>query len=714
MKLKSIADGTQDDNISNEQTTGLISNIERQSRRPFPQQNFMQFVRTLSDYEKLMLAITLQLPFTRKDLRKWPDLLFLKKLSLVLKKTTDMAIRQQLLIYISSVMISNPSSLEQLNENLAEQIEEHGYWSVYWTIYYHIERDNNEELCVNMLEKLNTTLPPTIQGSANQEVAATDTDITVPTLIQDQNKYEKKIALLEDKISKEISTRQQLELTGAQKDKMHRQLQQEQDKLLLQAQQLKEQLRVYEQKIERVEQGQLEITQRRKEEEDRWLIERNQLLQQNKQHLDDLKKSAQLQEQLLKELEEVKKQSANWQQLAQQKQETVKPTTTNITNSLTQQLTAAMIGLHRELDQYNEEVLLTLESSAFEQNELRAQYRQQMRLALQLTEEIDAYQQTSQHFKQNLKSMELAKEDTSPIEAVTIHNTLTKPSSNLDTENTTQKQANMLFGTFYRRDHGGYISLENGDIFNITESLVQQLDLQHEAEVLCTPTAHPGRTNHYTIELLFQGDDDYSPINQYDGFVQQDEDLKWYCVDINDEDNRFPIHFKDIEIQKPNHGDPCTFNVAEDGHIARLTRLYRLQGDSIDVHPARKKTDKPKETNHSSVRQKIEPFLTDCTVTIIGGQRKWFESVVKETGAELVHDGGERPERIASDLSRSQALFMILTSTSHRATWEGVEIAKTNNVPHFVIQGSKSNLRMLLWENQELIRTSNRIQEARL
>src|SRR5690606_39262552 len=219
----------------------------------------------------------------------------------------------------------------------------------------------------------------------------------------------------------------------------------------------------------------------------------------------------------------------------------------------------------------------------------------------------------------------------------------------------------------------------------------------------------PGRSNHYTIELLFQGDDSYSPIETYDGFVIFDQDQKWYCVDINDDSNRFPIHFKDIEIQKPGHGDPCTFNVAEDGHIARLTKLYRLPGDMLEAqHPARKKSETRAK---AAPRRKIEPYLQNCMVTIIGGQRKWFEAVVKETGADLVHDGGEHPERIASDLSRSQALFMILTSTSHRATWEGIEIAKSNGIPHFVIQGSKSNLRKLLWENQEVIRSTNRAVE---
>jgi len=549
-----------------------------------------------------------------------------------------------------------------------------------------------------MLKQLDSHV---IQESATQEVAATVN--TIPTLVQDQNKYDKKIAVLEDKISKEISTRQQLELSGVQKDKLYRQLQQEQDKLTLQAQQLKEQLNMYEVKVERMERSQHEISQKRKEEEERWLIERNQLLLQAKQYSDEIKKSTQIQENLQKELDEAKKQSTSWQQIAQQRQEQV-AATTKVTFNLEQQLTETTISLHRELEQYNQTLIRSLEQPSTPQLELKVLYRQQMKGVLELIENVENFQITHNQFAQTIA---MSKEPTSTQQQQAHNKAINEQDIPVAPILLPEKQGAMLYGTFYRRDHGGYISLENGDIFNITESLVQQLELQHEAEVLCTPTAHPGRHNHYTIELLFQGDDNFSPINQYDGFIHQDEDSKWYCIDLNDEDNRFPIHFKDVEIQKPGHGDPCTFNVAEDGHIARLTRLYRLHGEMTDIHPARKKSDKPKEATATPIRHKLEPYLTDCTITIIGGQRKWFESVVRETGAELVHDGGERPERISSDLSRSQALFMILTSTSHRATWEGIEIAKMNQVPHFVIQGSKSNLRMLLWENQELIRSSN-------
>jgi hypothetical protein len=142
-----------------------------------------------------------------------------------------------------------------------------------------------------------------------------------------------------------------------------------------------------------------------------------------------------------------------------------------------------------------------------------------------------------------------------------------------------------------------------------------------------------------------------------------------------------------------------------------LSRVYRDFTTITERNSAaarnRKSTDRTSK-NESEPAQKPDPFLIGCTIAILGGQRKWFEDIVTETGAELVHDTGDNPERIAAALHRSNALFMLLTSTSHRATWEGVEIAKAQGIPHFVIQGSKSNLRKLLRENRQLIKDARK------
>lgn len=690
--------------------------LELHIHQAFPLNSFMQYVKTLANYDKLMLSITLKLPFTRKDLKQWPDLLFYKKLNLLLKKiSTDRKLKKQLLVFLIDRTIIDAPPLTTFQYELPQLVEQYGYWSVFWSLYFHVQRHEDEERYQTIrceLEALQSDQAGLAvqeqQAWVQQETAATaelttngkDFEQKQEQPKQEQHKIDKKIAILEDKISKETATRQQLELAGVQKDKLIRQLQQEQEKLQQQANLLKEQIAMYEMKVIKFKQAEQDTQQRRKEDEERWLHERSGLLGQNKQNLDEIRKLANQLEQYQRELEDSKRQSSNWQQIAQQRQDELH-TLMNSKQPLDKQLFVLSEHMHLELEQYNSELLQLMKctSTTYEK---RFYYRQQMRNALELVEAIDKFQQ-----EQKAASEPVAQEQDKPIavEQLFTEEELKEASIKQD-----KKQDNQRYGTFYRRDHGGYIELDNGELFNITESLVQQLELQHEAEVLCTPTAHPGRSNHYTIELLFQGDDSFSPIQTFDGFVHLDEDQKWYCVDLNDDTNRFPIHYKDIEIQKPGHGDPCTFNVAEDGHIARLTKLYRLPGDMTEVqHPARKKNE---QRSKPMQRRKAEPYLENCMIAIIGGQRKWFESVVKETGAELVHDGGEHPERIAADLGKSQALFMILTSTSHRATWEGIEIAKNNQIPHFIIQGSKSNLRKLLWENQQVIRAANRAVEA--
>ncbi|QDH19644.1 DUF2325 domain-containing protein [Saccharibacillus brassicae] len=267
-------------------------------------------------------------------------------------------------------------------------------------------------------------------------------------------------------------------------------------------------------------------------------------------------------------------------------------------------------------------------------------------------------------------------------------------------------------GLFHRRDHGGYIVLDNGETFNITESMVYKHQLQHEAEVRCMPREDGHGGTQYEIELLFQGDDTFSPVRQYNGYVELGEHEIWYAVDMNDADRRYPIHAKDLDIQRPVDGAPCIFNVGEEESVARLARVYRDFSDQETLpRPSGAGTRQPSpsaKTRKEGRKKKPEPYLEGCTVVVLGGQRKWFEDVVVESGAAYVHENGERPDLVASDLRRAQALFLLITSTSHRASWEGIELAKASGVPYFIIQGSKSNLRSMLWDNREEIRQANR------
>jgi hypothetical protein len=185
------------------------------------------------------------------------------------------------------------------------------------------------------------------------------------------------------------------------------------------------------------------------------------------------------------------------------------------------------------------------------------------------------------------------------------------------------------------------------------------------------------------------------------GYVKLGDHFTYYCVDMNNPENRFPIYEKDVEMQRPMDGDPCSFNVAIDGEYARLSKVFKRTEplNTQETFLKAKSTGQAKSEKPAS-----EPFLEGCKIVIVGGLAKWFESVVRETGAELIHDTGENPERIHSQLRRANALFLLLTANSHHATWSCIDIAKENRIPHFRIEGSKSNLRKQLWDNQHIIR----------
>lgn len=296
--------------------------------------------------------------------------------------------------------------------------------------------------------------------------------------------------------------------------------------------------------------------------------------------------------------------------------------------------------------------------------------------------------------------------DTSLIEPALVVR-VPKPDYELDEHNPVEEKTNSrrYLGTFFRREHGGYIVLDNNEMFNITESMVNSIGLEHEAEVECDPSSRPDGSIQHNIRLLLQGDDDYAPMTQYMGYVELGEHFTYYCVDMNNSNIRFPLYEKDFEIQKPQDGDPCLFNVAIGGEYARLSKVYKRSpiGKPTKDQLVNEKSISAR-TKRKNDRIKQEAFLGGCKIVILGGLEKWFESVVKETGAELFHENGSNPDRIHPKLRRADALFVLETATSHEAFWSCIDIAKENNIPHFRIEGSKSNLRKLLRDNRDIIR----------
>lgn len=265
-------------------------------------------------------------------------------------------------------------------------------------------------------------------------------------------------------------------------------------------------------------------------------------------------------------------------------------------------------------------------------------------------------------------------------------------------ENEVKSETEKL-GTFYRKLHGGIIQFVDGGTIVITESIVNAVGLEHEAEVECVPRKREDGSEFYHIRILFQGDSFNSPIEQHLGYIELGPHQTHYCVDINNPENRYPIHERDFSIQQPNIGDPCLVNVSNNSPVARLSKVFK---DQNEIQSVKEKTHRLRRSK-SSKDSAAEPFLEGCKIAIIGGQAKWFETVVKETGASFVHENGENPERIFAELKKSNALFLLTTATSHVATNAGINIAKKYNIPHFTIEGSKSNLRSILREQRKVI-----------
>ncbi|MGI2295593.1 hypothetical protein [Paenibacillus sp. GXUN7292] len=253
-------------------------------------------------------------------------------------------------------------------------------------------------------------------------------------------------------------------------------------------------------------------------------------------------------------------------------------------------------------------------------------------------------------------------------------------------------------GKFVRRPHGGVIEFGDDTTVFITESVVQAVGVEHEAIV--SYAAKEGGGHH--VSLIMQGDDSSSPVQQLLGFVRLGDYHEFYCVDVNT-NNSYKLHQKDVDYLTVRDGEPCLFNVMEGYQYARIARMYRNEStNGIDdlqkkhaQEASQRKTAKPTEV--------IEKFLTGCKIVIVGGLEKWFASTVEMTGAELIHNSGHHPQRVFSDIKKANALFLLLTANSHKATWGAIEEAKKYNVPHFTIQGSRSNLLSLLWDNREFI-----------
>ncbi|XID90331.1 hypothetical protein ACF3MZ_17455 [Paenibacillaceae bacterium WGS1546] len=647
--------------------------VEREDYVPLEIDRLSALMREMNEHGQRRMAQVLQFPFAQRNPKKWPELLFIKSIQSFLKHMNHDADNKRRIVLavvqeVQPLLEGGDRSLDAFVEQRSALISRFGFWHFYWAFYFHPDREMLPERWSEYWQAISEMA----SGGEQPSIAAVHPSTTAmldASPSENDNPDRRKTSHLEKRLVKERELRIALEYEITQNNKRLRQKEKEHElavkRLAAQAEQLE---RARKEADEAGRQFQA-AEQMWKQKESNWENERQNMRQQlrlQEQEIDSLNRQN---ERLANDHRRLRSSADEWQR-----------------NRRDPNLMSRMLKNALQEDIRRVSMELTHEEAG-------KSTREQMRRILDLLDALDRYRSGGIDH--------LASTEPVPVE------TASSPKEQATIAEQVKAVANdALTGTFYRRDHGGYIQLENGEVFNITESMVHNRNLQHEAEVLCRPSRQDSGATLYEIELLFQGDDAYSPIRQYEGYVQLGEHYTWYCIDLNNPERRYPLHRKDVEIQQPEDGMPCKFNLSEGSEYARLSRLYRDMS-SISDQKELNRTLSSKIKGGTDAGTKPDPFLTGCTITIIGGQRKWFEDVVTESGAVLIHDTGDHPERINADLRRSQALFMLITATSHRATWEGVEIAKANGIPHFIIQGSKSNLRKLLWDNREMIKTGD-------
>lgn len=741
--------------------------IEEELTQTISMDKLVALFKEMSGAARREMAVDLHLPSVRTS-KSMPTILFIKEIRKYVKSRQDHFNRKYTLI--TSIIKQLMIVLEEEDENTLESflarreaiIAEHGFWHYYWSLYFHPGRTEQEALWKQSMEELESE-DGSSEGSSNTVLHLTDESSSLPAEVEPSMEstepsleLEQRIIELKKKLNHETHLRKQAELSlGKTEKQIHR--------LNRQLTDIDAQLQLVQQESGQVQQDKdLHI-----QELESQLAQSNEELRVIRQERSKLQKESELMQQELAAREE-QTQSVRSELLGHEEKLNQLRRQVNVLRADNDELNRQVVQAKKSAAAAKVEVLRPKSLTSSIQDIIQLLYtdvedtvhaarstvvhsgkdgRQKIRESLALIDELEQFiERRNEHPAERSGSIrehsELAQQEESEERSASIHarqrqdsmpyaesacalessgtavlersqgSEYAEPFAALEGDSfpdgLSETDEGGLNGTFFRRDHGGYIVLETGQTFNITESLVLQHQLQHEAGVLCRPKQHD--PTQYEIELLLQGDDSNSSIVQYDGYVQLGEHFTWYCVDLNDPQHRFPLHERDVAIRTPKDGDPCSFNVEIGKQVARLSRLYRAQpiseleakrtaisGAAVQSAARAAKAQAKKEY------EKPEPFLEGHQITIVGGLKKWFEEVVEETGATLVHENGKNPKRIFHDLKRSSALFLLLTATSHQAYWDCVEIAKQNQIPFYFIEGSKSNLRHLLWNNQDQI-----------
>ncbi|WP_028987986.1 DUF2325 domain-containing protein [Thermicanus aegyptius] len=674
--------------------------IEEEVKVNHPLKWVNALIKEMTDAEKRQFAKMIQMQNIRMK-KAISELLLYKEVAMLCKSGSEMGYSSKKRCILAIMQIIQPildeeKDLDGFIQRKSEWVSRYGIWHYYWALYFHPQRGTEEwkrelQNIEDSVQQHEGGPPESEEESESEREGSSGEPREKESPAQDDEK-EIKIGKLEKKIKKEMEIRVALEKELDQKRKELNRSERELHVLREEVKRLQERNRMREEEMERLLKEWGEEKKRGVSKQQEWYEERGQLLQENKQLKQQLEaKGNEIQTELQLRDKEIQKlrQEANRLQKPKSRDELID-------------------GLKGSL--YQEVAQLTQILAKGEEGEER-RVRDRLRLHLDFLDLLDEYRGKLEKANRPIpKQVEPVKGLESDVMIIPEERE-EEEEKNLSGEVLPSVPVEPLTGIFYRRDHGGYIELEDGKSFSISESLVLNIGLEHGAGVACTPMGN-GR---YHIKLLYPGDDGASQVKKYFGYVELGEYHKWYCVDHSNPENRFLIHLKDLNILQPQDGTPCTFNVFEGSKIARISRLYsfpveeEVEGGGVDSRGEPKPSRIPSKRieEETEEERKIIPFLQGCRIAIVGGQRKWFEDVVLETGAELIHDDGQTPERIYADLKRSNALFFLLTANSHRATWGCMEIAKEYDIPHYIIRGSKSNLRAMLWEHREEIQNSS-------
>ncbi|WP_148300257.1 hypothetical protein [Paenibacillus sp. JCM 10914] len=513
----------------NENSQRFRDLIGREELSP-PRDRVVALLKEMDEAGQRRMARELQFSFAKRSLKRWPEMIFMKTLREYLQQAThDLDIRQRLyLALIQSILPllgDEEEALESFMGRHQALIKQYGVWHFYWAFYFHPARMFENELWEGLKPEVEEKCMKLEHSTEVMDARANLMKVVVRSSVsataQVTDEQSRRIAV-EKMLATERERRIQMEHEVSQYQRLLREKQSEGSELGCQLQELQQYAETLVAEGQAIQQ---QIEQERRERHEalrRVMSEKTSLTEQLQLKRQELKQQEQETEQYELKLAELRSSYDRMRAEAMEREEIL-----HDTGRLLRKLSEL---LHAEIEQ----IAIALNMKEQESPEVRTALRRQLRATVDLLDTMELYTHkaiTVPDGQSVLNGVSIAEtirniEDTPRAEVCAVSEAVDQIAEQAGEEV-------IHIGTFYRREHGGYIQLENQETFNITESMVYKHDLQHQAEVQCRPRTHQSGGIYYDIELLFQGDDAVSPIRQLDGYVELGEHHTWYCVEMN-------------------------------------------------------------------------------------------------------------------------------------------------------------------------------------